>query len=105
MIPPELANSQLPDITVKVVQDATDVLDSMIMEATIEYPVNPSANNDLSENNNGAKMSSVKSQASQEDSSTNLLRIDTSSETVNEKIEASRLKDCIIKLTDLSAEE
>ena len=108
----EPMSNLLPDVTVKVVQDTTDTTDSMVLDATIEYPLSMNDTTETAEGNNTVNMTNVESKEVNNkapivdtDTNTNLMENNISHETRDEKSDASWLKDCIIKLTDLSAEE
>ena len=112
---PDITNHQLPDVTVvQVIQDEAENSDRMEFEATIEYPV--SDNNNKGET--GASERPDKSESTNTNTSTNIVTNDSAQSTekhllensvgldlTNSENSASNLKNCIIRLTDLSAEE
>ena len=100
-------DKQLPDVMVKVVQDSTESSNSMVLEATIEYLPNTNDNTIELENKDVSTHSNDEAQNSQEviPAKATLLETNISDDKITDKSDASKLRDCIIKLTDLTAEE
>ena len=112
---PDVTNRQLPDVTVvQVIQDEAENSDRMEFEATIEYPVNDTNNKcnkeanerlEQSESNNTDTLTNIETNDSAQKPDQHLLDNSVSLDLTNSENCASNLKTCIIKLTDLSAEE
>ena len=112
---PDVTNRQLPDVTVvQVIQDEAENLDQMEFEATIEYPINDTnskgdkeANETLEqlESTNTEAVTNIEINDSAQKPDHHLLDNSVSLDLTNSENGASNLKNCIIKLTDLSAEE
>ena len=112
---PDITNHQLPDITiVQVIQDEAENSDQMEFEATIEYPVSDNNNKGetgvserpekLESTNTNTSMNIVTNDSAQS-TDKHLLENSVSLDLTNSENGASNLKNCIIRLTDLSAEE
>ena len=112
---PDTTTNQLPDVTVvQVISDEAETLNQMEFEATVEYPVsdhvnksvpvvaNTPVNTNIINLNNPVTSDTVENEDNL--SLENNLVLDRSN-SVDSATDASNLKKCIIKLTDLSAEE
>ena len=112
---PDATTYQLPDVTVaQVISDEAETLNQMEFEATVEYPVSEHVNESVTDmantsvktNNTNLNTPVTSETVENEDNLLleNNLDLDRSN-SVNSGTDASNLKKCIIKLTDLSAEE
>ena len=112
---PDTTTNQLPDITVvQVISDEAETLNQMEFEATVEYPVSDHVNKSVpvvantSVNTNITNLNTPVTSDTVENEDNLLLENNLDldrSNSVNSETDASNLKKCIIKLTDLSAEE
>ena len=112
---PDATTNQLPDVTVvQVISDKAETLNQMEFEATVEYPISEHVNKSVMVVANTSVKTNITNLNTPVTSQTvenedNLLlenNLDPDwSNSVNSGTDASNLKKCIIKLTDLSAEE
>ena len=112
---PEATTNQLPDVTiVQVISNEAETLNQMEFEATVEYPVSDHVNESARVVANTPLNTNIINLNTPVTSDTvenvdnllleNNLDLDRSN-SVDSATDASNLKKCIIKLTDLSAEE
>ena len=108
---PDTTTDQLLDVTVvQVISDEAETLNQMEFEATIKYPtsehVNESVNTSVKTDITNLNTPVTSDTVGNEDNHLleNNLDLDRSN-SVNNETDASNLKKCIIKLTDLSTEE
>ena len=112
---PEATTNQLPDVTVvQVISDEAETLNQMEFEATVEYPVSDHVNEsapvmaNTPVNTNIINLNTPVTSDTAENADNLLLENNLDldrSNSVDSATDASNLKKCIIKLTDLSAEE
>ena len=112
---PDATTNQLPDVTVvQVISDEAETLNQMEFEATVEYPVSDHVNESVPVvantpvNTNITNLNTPVTSDTVENEDNLLLENNLDldrSNSVNSETDASNLKKCIIKLTDLSAEE
>ena len=112
---PDAATNQLPDLTVvQVISDEAENLNQMEFEATIEYPVSDHVNESVMVvantpiNTNITNLTTTVTSDIVENEDNLLLENNQDlhrSNSVDSATVATNLKKCIIKLTDLSAEE
>ena len=112
---PEATTNQLPDVTVvQVISNEAETLNQMEFEATVEYPVSDHVNEsalvmaNTPINTNIINLNTPITSDTVENADNLLLENNLDldwSNSVDSATDASNLKKCIIKLTDLSAEE